>query len=342
MSIVPLEPSDWKALHDFACDADIARYGGHTPYDPPAVWQKLLTDVSNRVHRFGLWGGSRLTAFAELRTLDSVRAAHLAQLRVLAPSESDPSALIAHIVKFADDWMTVTKLEAVMDADHPHLAAWRGFGFEAEVIERNMRFRDGRLCDRVLVGRLRPGASFPEPGPPPPWPARGADTPGTLRIRPGSLPPEGGKELVEFMRQPSTMWGTLQIPSNTAARWDTRLATNDHIGRHHLVAEVDGIVVGSAGVFMAPPPFGHVGSIGMGIHPNWQGRGIGRALMGAVVDLGEQWLGAKRLDLEVWTDNTRAIGLYRSFGFEPEGVRRKNGMRAGGYADSLVMSRIPS
>jgi L-phenylalanine/L-methionine N-acetyltransferase len=47
-----------------------------------------------------------------------------------------------------------------------------------------------------------------------------------------------------------------------------------------------------------------------------------------------------RLVLTVFTDNERAIALYRRFGFEIEGTHKAYAMRDGVYADTHFMARI--
>ena len=42
-----------------------------------------------------------------------------------------------------------------------------------------------------------------------------------------------------------------------------------------------------------------------------------------------------RLELTIYTDNERAIALYRKFGFEQEGI-----LRGGRYADACFMARL--
>jgi putative acetyltransferase len=60
----------------------------------------------------------------------------------------------------------------------------------------------------------------------------------------------------------------------------------------------------------------------MGVRDDWQGKGVGSALMRAALDLADNWLGLRRLELNVHADNERAIALYRKFGFEIEGTHR--------------------
>jgi putative acetyltransferase len=78
----------------------------------------------------------------------------------------------------------------------------------------------------------------------------------------------------------------------------------------------------------------------MGVHDEWQGKGIGMALMHAGVDLADNWLNLTRLELEVYTDNEPAIHLYERFGFEREGTLRQYAFRDGRYVDSYMMARL--
>jgi putative acetyltransferase len=80
-------------------------------------------------------------------------------------------------------------------------------------------------------------------------------------------------------------------------------------------------------------------SLGMVLLPEARGRGGGRALIEAALEYARA-SGAHKVDLEVWTDNARAISLYVSAGFEVEGVRRDHYLRADGrLRSSLVMAR---
>jgi putative acetyltransferase len=84
----------------------------------------------------------------------------------------------------------------------------------------------------------------------------------------------------------------------------------------------------------------HVGSIGMAVRDDWQGRGVGTALMEAALDLADNWLNLTRIELRVYTDNAAAIALYEKFGFEVEGTHRRLAFRNGEYVDGYSMARI--
>ncbi len=78
----------------------------------------------------------------------------------------------------------------------------------------------------------------------------------------------------------------------------------------------------------------------MAVRDDWQGKGVGTALMAACIDLADNWLNLTRLELEVYVDNEPAIRLYTKFGFEMEGTLRRNAFRNGEYVDSYAMARL--
>jgi len=67
---------------------------------------------------------------------------------------------------------------------------------------------------------------------------------------------------------------------------------------------------------------------------------IGGLELTATVDLADNWLNLKRIELEVYTDNAAAIHLYEKFGFVIEGTKRKYAFRDGEYVDAHVMARV--
>ena len=78
----------------------------------------------------------------------------------------------------------------------------------------------------------------------------------------------------------------------------------------------------------------------MAVRDEWQGKGVGTALMRAAVDLADRWLNVSRLELEVYTDNEPAVRLYKKFGFVVEATLRAFAYRDGGYVDAYSMARL--
>lgn len=83
-----------------------------------------------------------------------------------------------------------------------------------------------------------------------------------------------------------------------------------------------------------------MGHMGMGVHDDWQGKGVGTALMEAATDFADKWLNLLRLELMVYTDNQPGIRLYKKFGFEIEGRLRQVAFRDGQYVDVFYMGRL--
>ena len=159
-----------------------------------------------------------------------------------------------------------------------------------------------------------------------------------LRIR--AAEPDDAAAISELNSAPEVVYGTLQLPYQPLRFWQERL-NNQMTGHHHLVAELDGRVVGSLGLtVMQSPRRRHAGDLGMSVAPDLHGRGIGTALMRAALDLADNWYNLHRLQLEVYADNAVAIHLYQKHGFVAEGTLRDYAFRAGSYVDALVMGRV--
>jgi putative acetyltransferase len=95
---------------------------------------------------------------------------------------------------------------------------------------------------------------------------------------------------------PRVIWGTSQLPYPSLEMWRKRLAEPPE-GLYSLVACVDGEVVGQLGLHTSPdrPRRRHVGQIGMAVRDDWQGKGVGTALMQAGIDMADKWVNLSRL-----------------------------------------------
>ena len=131
------------------------------------------------------------------------------------------------------------------------------------------------------------------------------------------------------------------MPYPSREQWRKRLAEPNE-GTYDLVAIADDSVVGMVSVHTFPdrPRRRHVGAIDIVVHGEWQGKGVGKALMSAGIELADNWLNLTRLELEVYTDNESAVRLYERFGFELEGTLRQHAFRDGRYVDSYIMARL--
>jgi putative acetyltransferase len=145
--------------------------------------------------------------------------------------------------------------------------------------------------------------------------------------------------LCEIANDPGYRWGTLRLPYQgleETRQWFARLTVDDRL----LVAEIDGRVVGNGGLHRQTGRRHHAAVIGLGVRDEARRRGIGTALMAALIDLADNWLDIRRLELTVYFDNVHAIALYERFGFVREGTQRADSYRDGRYVDALSMARL--
>ena len=135
---------------------------------------------------------------------------------------------------------------------------------------------------------------------------------------------------------------TLQLPYPSEALWLKRMnGMPDHV--YAFVAIFDGRVAGNIGLEVnTNPRRRHVASFGMGVKDQAQGKGIGKALLTAVLDLADNWLNLKRVELTVYVDNKPAIKLYEQFGFKIEGESSMYAFRDGHYVSAYHMARVQS
>ncbi|TRL37480.1 GNAT family N-acetyltransferase [Rhizobium straminoryzae] len=138
---------------------------------------------------------------------------------------------------------------------------------------------------------------------------------------------------------PGYRFGTLRTPYHSAD--DIRKGIEGQPATvTALVAILGEQIVGDIGLTRFASRRAHAGSIGMGVHDRFTGRGIGRALLGEIVSIADNWLNLRRLELTVYTDNAPAVALYRRFGFAVEGTLQDFAFRDGAFVDAHTMARV--
>lgn len=84
------------------------------------------------------------------------------------------------------------------------------------------------------------------------------------------------------------------------------------------VLRESGAIVGSAGFHDRPDETGMI-EIGLGIVPEWQGKGLGRELLVGMWGWVVRQPGVRMLRYTVSPDNVPSVALVRSFGFDHRG-----------------------
>ncbi len=105
-----------------------------------------------------------------------------------------------------------------------------------------------------------------------------------------------------------------------------------------FVAELDGQVVARLSLARDPHPASrHVADLGLMVDARYRRRGIGRRLLEEAV-VWARSSGIVKIELHVFPWNEPAIALYDAFGFEREGLRKRQYTRDGGYLDAILMA----
>lgn len=161
-------------------------------------------------------------------------------------------------------------------------------------------------------------------------------------IRPARVEDATGINYIRRMR--GVMENILALPSETISVSEKYLS-NDDPNRYQFVAVVEkdskSVVIGTASLHVnSIPRMRHSASLGIMVHKDYQGMGVGERLMKTLIDLADNWLMLIRLELTVFVDNEKAIALYKKMGFEYEGTLRKAAARDGEYVDEFTMARL--
>lgn len=107
-----------------------------------------------------------------------------------------------------------------------------------------------------------------------------------------------------------------------------------------LVAELDSAPIAVLDTATDPRQrLRHVTRFGLTVAPDWQGQGVGHALLSAFIDWAHSHPEISHIRLHVHGENTRARALYRRAGFVVEGeFRDAIRYEDGRYMDEIVMS----
>ncbi|MFA9486070.1 MULTISPECIES: GNAT family N-acetyltransferase [unclassified Moraxella] len=136
----------------------------------------------------------------------------------------------------------------------------------------------------------------------------------------------------------------LHLPNRLMRDWEQLLdKIPDNV--HSFVAVVDSDeahqMVGNIALTVATNPRqAHKGELIIAVCPDFQNQGIGSQLMQTVIDLADNWLNLKRMELTVYTDNEKAIALYQKFGFVIEGEHQAFAFKNGKFVNAYAMARM--
>ena len=112
-------------------------------------------------------------------------------------------------------------------------------------------------------------------------------------------------------------------------------------GLPYLVAERDGETLGFAyaGPYHARPAYRFTVEDSVYVAEDARGRGVGSALLGALIERCERGPWRQMLAVVGDSANAGSIRLHLRFGFEPVGVMRSVGFKFGRWVDTPILQR---
>ncbi len=151
--------------------------------------------------------------------------------------------------------------------------------------------------------------------------------------------PEDAPGVTVLMNLPGYRWGTTRIPYQSENTTRQKVLTGGPTFIC-LVAVLEENVIGMASLSRFEGRRSHAGAIGMGVHDDYVGQGLGTRLLSSLLDVADDWWALRRVELTVNADNARAIDLYKRMGFEQEGLLRDYALRGGVLVNAISMARL--
>jgi phosphinothricin acetyltransferase len=136
-------------------------------------------------------------------------------------------------------------------------------------------------------------------------------------------------------------FGTFEEVPPSAAELDERRRAIAAHGLPYFVAEAEGQVLGYAyaGPFRPRAAYRFTVEDSVYVAPDAIGRGVGRAVLSAVLTACEG-LGMRQVVAVIGDSaNAGSIGLHRALGFEPAGIGRSVGYKHGRWVDIVWMQK---
>jgi len=131
------------------------------------------------------------------------------------------------------------------------------------------------------------------------------------------------------------------VPERSREDWDEAIREVKNRKGLIITAQVDERTIGMAHLVRGKfEKNEHVGFLGISIVNEFRGTGIGTAMMNYIIEWARRQKGLEKISLTVFSTNEAAINLYRTFGFQIEGMSKRQHKIEGKHIDEITMGKF--
>ncbi len=345
LQLRPLEPEDARPIYATFRDPRGARTTLALPSYEYPLSENWARQTRPGQHRLVAVLGGRPVGQVGLQINQNPRQRHLARLGLMVDADhwgqGIGGSLLAAALDLADNWLNLDQVQLGVLAHNPTAQRlYERHGFQPIGAWPRAVVAEGRRQDERLMCRDRPNAPGAAPAldvadlRPGPIPR----PPDDLVIRPVDRADLAG--LHRWWRHPTHLAGADDWPSLSRAELSRRLE-EPSAGEYRLVAVMDDRVVGLGGLTVgASPRRAQTARLALHLDPTRQGRGIGHALLAALVDLADNWFNLARLEIALPADRPDGIRRAAGLGFNLALVQRQARFGAGRWQDEVILYRL--
>jgi phosphinothricin acetyltransferase len=126
-------------------------------------------------------------------------------------------------------------------------------------------------------------------------------------------------------------------PGNTSNRPPTSQA--GLTGPATTEPDLTTVAWGSLNPFSTREAYRFVADFSVYVERGWRGKGVGRALLARLIELGRKH-GYHKLVLSAFPFNKAGVALYETLGFRTVGIYREQGLLDGQWVDTIIMEKL--
>lgn len=156
----PRYPDDLNDLYFIFCQPEVSRTTLQLPSQEISKTRQRLQEAATGLYRYVAEVDGRVVGIATLHQRQNPRERHAASLGMMVRPDywgrGIGSQLLDALVKLADNWLQLTRIELEVNTDNTAgVRLYEKFGFTIEGTHKLHAYGDGRMADSYFMARIR-------------------------------------------------------------------------------------------------------------------------------------------------------------------------------------------